>query len=106
MNNFQDYYYTILYYITESLAYYQLEALSINPLTTNTKMLLHTLTLLTLSSMALAAPIPSQYRHTHTHTARQLPVGDLKLLNMIVPGSGIPESVGRLSGDLGGRKHL
>ncbi|KAL3450772.1 hypothetical protein BJX65DRAFT_304927 [Aspergillus insuetus] len=52
-----------------------------------------TLTLLTLSSLALAAPIPSQYRHTHTHTARQLPVGDLKLLNMIVPGSGIPESV-------------
>jgi hypothetical protein len=80
---------------------------------------LRTLTLLTLSSMALAAPIPSQYRadtsmelhtqayaHAHTHTARQLPVGDLKLLNLVVPGSGIPESVGRLSGDLGGRKHL
>ncbi|KAJ0420790.1 hypothetical protein BJY00DRAFT_283575 [Aspergillus carlsbadensis] len=75
----------------------------------------HALTLLTLLPTALSAPTPSQYStamsteqhaHTHTHMARQLPVGDLKLLNLVVPGSGIPESVGRLSADFGGRKHL
>ncbi|KAL3454981.1 hypothetical protein BJX64DRAFT_295498 [Aspergillus heterothallicus] len=63
------------------------------------------------STMAMPTPTPTQTStpvEAHTRTARQLPVplGDLKLLNAVVPGNGIPESVERLSGDLGGRKHL